>query len=628
MVIELLNLKNKEILMDRYLEMEAEEAYKKFKNSKGILGFSLGKQTQLKKFDDIQKEANAYSNSFLGLQNVEMDKIIGSVGKVEDFDKNFIPKNKILKFRWCSIYKEMIKTGNLPPVQLYKVKDEYFAYDGNHRISVAKYLNLKYIEAEVTEFFPSTEDPKDIIYWEKFYFFKQTDIKDIETDKAGVYEIFLRKIQVFEKNQRKLSDEKLSFQEVAKLWYKEIFLPIKEILEINRINEDTRNEKFGDIFIDFIDFKDFIEENGTKNYGYCYSLIHFLYKNNKNTQMYLDDYLIKLFLKLYKFDVEISLSKERVEKLKILRECFETSISSEIKIIKKIDKYFKRNQLQETEENIRNWIGENSGSYIAIINEILKRNIDFYKENPSIFYDKGKLFIEAFSYKKIFEKIYKKSLTDLEIALLYILEIAQPISDVLSKSSIPREEILNLYYLLSKRYSHYLMHGSNITFDLLYKAFDKNEKVNFQEKLKTLVYGKNFKTPEFFIDLKKDLNENQTNQLNSILEKFNMTVNYKTELALKKFKDEYEEISKEDWLSKLENDLTKLSENEELKTYYNTSVFFEFLRDSAYPYTIIDFYSTILNSFEYLGTNRQALDIITLGTEYIYEHEFLKINNF
>ena len=85
--------------MDRYLEMEAEEAYKKFKNSKGILGFSLGKQTQLKKFDDIQKDANAYSNSFLGLQNVEMDKIIGSVGKVEDFDKNFIPKNKILKFK-------------------------------------------------------------------------------------------------------------------------------------------------------------------------------------------------------------------------------------------------------------------------------------------------------------------------------------------------------------------------------------------------------------------------------------------------------------------------------------------------------------------------------------------------
>ena len=51
-------------------------------------------------------------------------------------------------------------------------------------------------------------------------------------------------------------------------------------------------------------------------------------------------------------------------------------------IIKKIDKYFKRNQLQETEENIRNWIGENSGSYIAIINEILKRNVSFYKENP------------------------------------------------------------------------------------------------------------------------------------------------------------------------------------------------------------------------------------------------------
>ena len=157
-------------MMGRYLDLEAEEAYDKFKRSRGILGFTLGKATELKSFQEIQHETKAYNNSYLGIVTVALDKIVGSVGKIEDFDKNFIPRNKIVKIRWCSIYKEMVSNGNLPPIQLYKIRDEYFAYDGNHRISVAKYLNAKSTEAEVTEFFPSTDDPKDVIYWEKFYF--------------------------------------------------------------------------------------------------------------------------------------------------------------------------------------------------------------------------------------------------------------------------------------------------------------------------------------------------------------------------------------------------------------------------------------------------------------------------
>ena len=40
------------------------------------------------------------------------------------------------------------------PVRLYKLGGSYYVEDGNHRVSVARYQGVKWIEAEVTEFYP------------------------------------------------------------------------------------------------------------------------------------------------------------------------------------------------------------------------------------------------------------------------------------------------------------------------------------------------------------------------------------------------------------------------------------------------------------------------------------------
>ncbi|MGH3089675.1 MAG: hypothetical protein ACRDSJ_20510 [Rubrobacteraceae bacterium] len=41
---------------------------------------------------------------------------------------------------------------HLPPVELYKVGERYFVYDGNHRVSVARHRKAAAIDAIVTEF--------------------------------------------------------------------------------------------------------------------------------------------------------------------------------------------------------------------------------------------------------------------------------------------------------------------------------------------------------------------------------------------------------------------------------------------------------------------------------------------
>jgi len=40
----------------------------------------------------------------------------------------------------------------LPPVELYKLGKDYFVADGNHRVSVARYLGVAAVDAVVTEF--------------------------------------------------------------------------------------------------------------------------------------------------------------------------------------------------------------------------------------------------------------------------------------------------------------------------------------------------------------------------------------------------------------------------------------------------------------------------------------------
>ena len=44
----------------------------------------------------------------------------------------------------------------LPPVELYKLGNRYFVLDGNHRVSVARYQGVQWIEAEVTRFYAHT----------------------------------------------------------------------------------------------------------------------------------------------------------------------------------------------------------------------------------------------------------------------------------------------------------------------------------------------------------------------------------------------------------------------------------------------------------------------------------------
>ena len=75
---------------------------------------------------------------------------MGSVGKHKQFDMNFMPLSRAAAEKWKRIDRAFRLGQELPPVSLLEVGGDYFVNDGNHRVSVARFHGVEWIDAEVT----------------------------------------------------------------------------------------------------------------------------------------------------------------------------------------------------------------------------------------------------------------------------------------------------------------------------------------------------------------------------------------------------------------------------------------------------------------------------------------------
>ncbi|HXW01142.1 MAG TPA: universal stress protein, partial [Anaerolineae bacterium] len=105
-------------------------------------------------FTELSHYFNLGSSFYRGVQDIPLDKIVGSVGRYQDFVQAFLPVNESMSDRWESIAAAYLdpQSRGLPPIEVCQVGDCYFVKDGNHRVSVARHLKLPDIEAHVWEY--------------------------------------------------------------------------------------------------------------------------------------------------------------------------------------------------------------------------------------------------------------------------------------------------------------------------------------------------------------------------------------------------------------------------------------------------------------------------------------------
>jgi hypothetical protein len=119
-------------------------------------------QDRLLCFEDARRKLGARGGRVhRGLKTVRLRDVVGSVGRCSEFGGTFLPNTASTGARWKAVDRAFRRAEELPPVSLYKLGDAYFVLDGNHRVSVARYHGVEWIDAEVTEFrVPPPSAPK------------------------------------------------------------------------------------------------------------------------------------------------------------------------------------------------------------------------------------------------------------------------------------------------------------------------------------------------------------------------------------------------------------------------------------------------------------------------------------
>ena len=109
---------------------------------------------RLLSFEVLRRDLGANNRLQRGTRVVEVDEIVGSVGRWDEFDRSFLPARASTGERWKRMDQAFHRTEDLPPVKLYKLEEAYFVVDGHHRVSVARYHDVPTVEAAVVEFHP------------------------------------------------------------------------------------------------------------------------------------------------------------------------------------------------------------------------------------------------------------------------------------------------------------------------------------------------------------------------------------------------------------------------------------------------------------------------------------------
>jgi hypothetical protein len=102
-------------------------------------------------FHDVVAALGRTGERDLGLQQIPLDSVCGSVDRTQDFDRWFRPLTEATRERWERLDRAQRLGETVPPIDVYRVGELHFVKDGHHRVSVALALLLRTIDAFVTE---------------------------------------------------------------------------------------------------------------------------------------------------------------------------------------------------------------------------------------------------------------------------------------------------------------------------------------------------------------------------------------------------------------------------------------------------------------------------------------------
>lgn len=216
--------------------------------------------SRLLAFEDVRRLLHVHEIGERGLKDIPLDKIVGSVGRYNDFTRSFLPRTSASRQRWANLKNLAGGLSGWPPIEVYQVGDVYFVKDGNHRVSVAMNMGMKTIQAYVTAC--TSPVPLDsrvtaadlMLLADRADFLTRTNIDSlrpghgIELTLPGRYQDLLAHIAAHQYMLDQQSDVAVTWEEATASWYDEVYRPLIELIEHKNLLKEFPHRTAADLY--------------------------------------------------------------------------------------------------------------------------------------------------------------------------------------------------------------------------------------------------------------------------------------------------------------------------------------------------------------------------------------------
>ena len=189
-------------------------------------------------------ELNQMDRMPLGIQAIPLTRVAGTVsrGRSFAFASNFMPilaADSEFCGKWEALYDSVLEEGMRDPAKVLEYMGYYYLIEGNKRVSVMKFIEAEYIEADVTRVVPArTADPANIAYFEYCNFSKESGLFDLFFTIPGSYQR-LCALPGVRAGDKFTEEEIMSLRKIYRYFYS----------AYNKVMKDKKCTPLGDAFL-------------------------------------------------------------------------------------------------------------------------------------------------------------------------------------------------------------------------------------------------------------------------------------------------------------------------------------------------------------------------------------------
>lgn len=218
-----------------------------------ILSRERGDVDVILPFDEVVEALGRLGERELGLQVVALDTIVGTTDRLSGFDREFRPTSGRVRGRWERIAAAMHRGEPMPPISLYRVGQAHFVRDGHHRVSVARALGWRVMDAMVTEVRTRVGADRDLrlsdlpmksherLFRERVPLSPQRAERVVLSDPSD-YGSLAEGVEAWGFRQMQELGDLLDRPRVAEQWFDNEFAPVVELLRGAGLMEDGGTE--------------------------------------------------------------------------------------------------------------------------------------------------------------------------------------------------------------------------------------------------------------------------------------------------------------------------------------------------------------------------------------------------